>query len=123
MSSRHATAERRGRLAETLCVVALNLTGWRVVARRLRSKRGTGLGEIDIIARRGQTVAFIEVKARRDMAAAVESVTAAQRARIARSAEVYLQQRPNLADCQARFDLMVLGGSLLPRRIVDAWRP
>ena len=123
MTAAHTAAEKRGRLAETLCVLALRLTGWRIVARRMKAKRGTGLGEVDIVARRGATLAFIEVKARTDVGTAVESVTPAQRARSARSAEVYLQHHPDLADYNVRFDVMVLGGGFVPRRIVDAWRP
>ena len=119
----HADAEKRGRQAETLCVIALRLTGWRILARRMKAARGTGLGEVDIVARRGTTIAFIEVKARADLASAAESVTAAQRARITRSAEVYLQRHPNFTDCNVRFDVMVLAGGLIPRRIADAWRP
>jgi len=123
MTAARAAAEKRGRLAETLCVLALRLTGWRIVARRMKAKRGTGLGEVDIVAKRGATLAFIEVKARTDAGIAVESVTPAQRARIARSAEVYLQHHPDLAHYNVRFDVMVLGTGFIPRRIVDAWRP
>ncbi len=123
MTAAHTAAEKRGRLSEMLCVLALRLTGWRIVARCMKAKRGTGLGEVDIVARRGATLAFIEVKARTDVGTAVESVTPAQRARIARSAEVYLQHHPDLADYNVRFDVMVLGGGFVPRRIVDAWRP
>lgn len=116
-------AERRGRFAEALCVAALRLTGWRVLARRMVAGRGTGLGEIDIVARRGGTLAFIEVKARGDLAAAAESVTPQQRARIARSADVYVQRHSDLTGCNVRFDVMLLAGGLWPRRITDAWRP
>lgn len=116
-------AEKRGRWAETLCVALLRLTGWRIVARRMTAARGTGLGEVDIVARRGKTIAFIEVKARGDETTAAESVTPAQRARIARAADVYVQRNAALADCDVRFDVMVLAGGLLPRHITDAWRP
>jgi putative endonuclease len=116
-------AEKRGRMAETLCVLALLLTGWRIEARRMKARRGSGLGEVDIVARRGATVAFIEVKASADRTTAAESVTKAQRSRIARSAEVYLHHRPELAHCNVRFDVMILAGGLVPLRIRDAWRP
>jgi putative endonuclease len=120
---RGVAAEKRGRLAELLCVIVLRLTGWRVVARRVKAGRGTGLGEIDIVARRGTVIAFIEVKARADITTAAESVTAAQRQRIARNAEAYLRQHASLENCDIRFDVMVLGAGLFPRRIIDAWRP
>ncbi len=110
-------------MAETLCVIRLTLTGWRILARRLKAKAGTGLGEVDIVARHGNTLAFIEVKARATFDAGLESVTPAQRARIARSADVYLQRRPELGGCNIRFDVMVLRNGLIPRHIADAWRP
>lgn len=116
-----AAAERRGRFAELLCVLSLRLRGWRILERRLAGKRGFGVGEIDIVARRGRTVAFIEVKARASASAALEAVTAAQRARIARAAEVFIARFQN-EDCDFRFDVMTVSG-LLPVHIADAWRP
>ena len=68
-------AWRCGLLAETLCVVWLRILGYRVPAQRLR----TPVGEIDILARCGDVLAVIEVKARRTRAAALESITAWQR--------------------------------------------
>ena len=53
-------AEKRGRGAETLACWYLRLRGWRILARRMRVHGG----EVDIVARRGRTVAFVEVKAR-----------------------------------------------------------
>ena len=115
-------AERRGRLAETLCVWSLRLRGWRILERRLRARRGSGAGEIDIVARRGRVISFIEVKARTSDAAALEAVTVSQRARIARAAEIFIARYPDAASCDIRFDVMTLSG-LLPLHLPDAWRP
>lgn len=115
--------ERRGRIAETICVLVLRLSGWRILARRLKAKAGTGLGEIDIVARRGRTLAFIEVKARADHGTAQESVTQTQRTRIVRAAQVFVERNAVYADCDIRFDVMSLDSSWWPRRIIDAWRP
>jgi len=117
------TAERRrreaaGRLAETACVWHLRLRGWRVVARRAR----TPAGEIDIVAARRGLVAFIEVKARPDLAQAASSVTPRQRRRIARAAEAFLQKRPDLAGRDLRFDVMLVAPWRPPRHLIDAWR-
>lgn len=124
MSSNDRTAaHRRGRLAETFCALYLRLTGWRILARGHKGARGSGVGEVDIIARRGQTLAFIEVKARADVAGAVNALTSAQQNRIIRAADAYLQNRPHLASCDVRFDLMAMGSGFWPRHIPDAWRP
>ncbi len=116
-------AERRGRLAESLCVARLRLTGWRILARRLKTKPGTGLGELDIVARRNRIIAFIEVKARLDPTAALDAVTTLQRLRIARAADAFVQRRSECAECEIRFDVMIVANTLFPKRIVDAWRP
>ncbi len=120
--SRRAAADRRGRLAENLCVWSLRLRGWRILERRLRARRGSGAGEIDIIAKRGRMIAFIEVKARASATAALEAVTISQRARIARAAEAFIARFPGAAACDVRFDVMTLSG-LLPTHLADAWRP
>ena len=53
-------AEKRGRGAETLACWWLRLHGWRILARRARVPGG----EVDIVARRRRTLAFVVVKAR-----------------------------------------------------------
>jgi putative endonuclease len=111
-------AERRGRLAEFLCRSHLRLRGWRILARDWRCPSG----EIDILARRGGTLAVIEVKSRRDFATAVTSLSPRQRRRIGRAAEMFLTSRPDLADLALRFDVMLVEDWRLPRHLRDAWR-
>ena len=96
----------------------LRLKGFRILARRFR----TPVGEIDIVARRGRVVAFVEVKARADLVTAGESVGARQRRRIARAADVFLQKRPELRQLDLRFDVVLLAPWRLPVHISDAWR-
>ena len=118
-----APAERRrreaaGRSAESFCALVLRLKGFRILARRFR----TPAGEIDIVARRGGLLVFIEVKARDDLAMAAESVGPRQRRRIAVAARLFLQKRPDLQGLDRRFDVMLLTPRRLPRHISDAWR-
>ncbi len=118
-----AAAERRGRWAERLSCWALRLNGWRVLDTRWRSPRGSGAGELDIIAARGRTLAFIEVKARETATQAMEAVSADQQTRIARGAEAYLAAHSQYAGYAIRFDVMIVRPWRWPRRIADAWRP
>lgn len=117
MNEARRDAGRRGRRAESLAAWRLRLAGWRIVARNLRFKQG----EIDIVARRGSVLAFVEVKTCGDLAAAAEAITPAQRARIARAAAAFLARHPELAALTLRFDAMFVVG-LWPRHLPDAWR-
>ncbi|WP_404382156.1 YraN family protein [Caenispirillum salinarum] len=116
-------AETRGRAAEAACVAALEAAGWALVAERFRPPRGQGAGEIDLIARRGRVLAFIEVKAREAETDAAESVTPRQQQRIARAAELFLALHPDLAELDCRFDVMLVTPGKAPKHIEDAWRP
>ncbi len=111
-------AYRFGRFAETLCVWSLRLRGYSVLARRFDA----GVGELDIVARRGGTLAVIEVKARR-RGDGVEALTARQRRRIERATEAFRARRPRLAGLDVRFDLMLVRPWRPPRHLADAWRP
>lgn len=118
MASRQA-AERRGHHSESLAALWLRLKGYRILERRLKTR----LGEIDLVAAAPfGPVCFIEVKARALAAAAAESVTAAQQARIARAACLYLAGRPHLSRRGARFDIIAIAPGALPMHHRDAWR-
>lgn len=105
-----------GQLAERCCTGLLRLKGYRIIARGFR----VPVGEIDIIARKGRLLAFIEVKAR--STADAEVLTSRQQKRIIRAAEAFMMTRPDLADLDLRFDLMLIGGWRRPRHLCGAWR-
>jgi putative endonuclease len=116
----HTERRRRyafGLGAEKLCALHLRLRGWRILARRFRSPAG----EIDIVAKRGRLVAFIEVKARADMDTAAWSLGPRQQQRIARAAELFVKQSPHYAGYDMRFDMMLVSPGRLPRHVADAW--
>ena len=112
------TAERRGRAAEGLAAWYLRLRGYRILARRFR----TAVGEIDIVARRGEVVAFVEVKARPTAAGAAESLGPRQRRRVAEAASLWLASHP-AEDRAVRFDVLLIIPWRMPCHIVDAFRP
>ncbi len=117
-TARRRGAERRGRLAETLCVWWLRLRGYRILARDYR----VAVGEVDIVARRGGTLAAIEVKARDDRGRANEALSPRQRRRIERAIGQFLVRRPDLARLAIRFDVMLVTPGRLPHHLEDAWR-
>jgi putative endonuclease len=108
-----------GLRAEAFAALLLRLKGYRILARRYKTR----VGEIDLIARRGRTIAFVEVKARRSLAAALESLTPAMRARICRAALSYIARNPRHAGCDLRFDLIAAAPPFYWRHLDNAWRP
>jgi len=92
-----------GKSGEDLAVHELEGRGYAIIARRYRLRRG----EIDIIARDGQTLVFVEVKTRasHDFGGAAEAVTAVKRQRMARLAQEYMM-RQRLPQCPCRFDVV-----------------
>ncbi|KAA5803786.1 YraN family protein [Alkalicaulis satelles] len=110
-------AERRGRRAEALAALWLQLTGWRILARRAR----TAAGELDLVARRGDVLAFIEVKERATVEAGLEAVGTRQRARLIRAGSLWRARRDDLARLQPRYDLMVIAPWRWPLHVTGAF--
>ncbi len=117
--TRRRRAYGRGLWAEATAAWFLRFKGYRILARRWR----TPVGEIDLIARKGRLVVFVEVKRRALRGAALEALTPRQMHRIERAAFAFLQRNAALADCDLRFDLVVVAPGGRPHHIIDAWRP
>ena len=115
-------AQKRGRWGEWRCRLALTLTGWSILHHGYRSRSGSGAGEIDLIARRGRVLAFIEVKTRPDIQHGLEAVSVTQQSRIARGAERFLTRHPSLATLDLRFDVMVVRPWRWPVHFADVWQ-
>ncbi|AMS39044.1 YraN family protein [Aminobacter sp. NyZ550] len=98
----------RGHRGEWLAALALMLKGYRIVARRYKTK----LGEIDLIARRGDLVLIVEVKARRTLVEAMEAVAYGSERRIEGAADLWLARQPDYGKLSVRFDMV----AVLPRR-------
>ncbi len=93
------------------------MKGYHVVARRHQ----TPVGEIDLIVRRGRTVAFVEVKARPTLDMAAESIRLYQQSRIVRAAEAFLSRNPRLNGYDLRFDAVLIAPGRLPRHLPAAF--
>jgi putative endonuclease len=109
-------AEQRGRGAETLACWYLRLKGWRILARRARVPGG----EVDIVARRGQTLAFIEVKARATEQAAAFSLDRYRLRRVAAAAERLTPKYMRDGDA-VRIDALFIVPGKLPRHLANVW--
>src|SRR5229473_3540674 len=103
-------AFRTGLSAESRAAVYL-------LAKRFR----TPYGEIDIVARRRNLVAFVEVKARASLDEAAYAVTPRQQARIIDAAQVWLMAHPEHAEFELRFDAMLIAPRRLPRHLLAAF--
>lgn len=111
-------AERAGRWAERLAAWRLLLSGYRVVARNFRCPSG----EIDLVVRRGSTLAFVEVKTRGTLLDAAEAIHARQQRRIRDAATAFLARYPHGSELTLRFDAVLVLPGRWPRHIADAWR-
>ena len=112
-------AERRGRIAEHVAALSLRLKGYRILESRVK----TPVGEIDLIAVRGKTLAFVEVKQRQTYNLALTAVSDRNWQRIASAAANWTAQNRGFAEHDWRYDLMAVSGRYWPRHFPDYWRP
>ena len=117
-AAKRLRAYRKGHWGEWLAAVALLVKGYRIVARRYRTK----LGEIDLIARRGDLIAVIEVKARPTLMEAMEAVGYQAERRIEAAADIWLSRQPDYGCVSIRFDLVAILPWRWPVHVENAWQ-
>ena len=125
MGKRQKTrAEISGRRAERWASLCLRLKGYSIMATRVK----TPFGEIDIIARKGRTLVFVEVKYRQNPKALPASLTPKAQNRITKAATYYVSRNTRFQSLVQRFDLVLMSprgifsyGNIQHMR--DAWRP
>ncbi|MGH6678771.1 MAG: YraN family protein [Bradyrhizobium sp.] len=116
-SPKRVAAFHTGLSAESRAAAYLMAKGYRILAKRFRTPHG----EIDIIARRRNLVAFVEVKARATLDEAAFAVSPRQKARIIDAAQAWLVAHPEHADFELRFDAMLIAPRRLPRHLLAAF--
>lgn len=109
-------AERGGRRGEAVAALWLQLKGWRILARRAR----TPVGEVDLVARRGRMVAFVEVKARASEAEAGMALDHYRLRRVAAAAEALAPRYVRAGD-DLRIDAIFIVPRRLPRHLANVW--
>lgn len=114
---RKRRSERKGRRAEYFAALALLLKGYRIVSLRYK----TAVGEIDLVARKGDLVAFVEVKARRDLASGVDAVSYPAQRRIAAAGELFISRQKDAARLSWRHDIVVVSPWRWPKHLEDAF--
>jgi putative endonuclease len=110
-------AFRTGLSAEAKAAALLMAKGYRILARRFRTPHG----EIDIIARKRDLLAFVEVKARASLDDAAYAVTPRQQQRIIDAAQGWLMAHPEHAEFELRFDVILVAPKSLPRHLKAAF--
>jgi putative endonuclease len=109
---------KKGRWAELKAAAYLLGKGYRIKSWRYKTRHG----EIDLIAAKGKTIAFVEVKARDTLDAGIDAVSPKTRARIQDAANHYARHRKLPDHYVWRFDVVVVRKRRLPYHMKDAWR-
>jgi len=116
-SPARVAAFQTGLSAESKASAWLIAKGYRILARRFR----TPYGEIDIVARRRDLLAFVEVKARANLDDAAYSVTPQQQQRIIAAAQAWLMAHPEHNELDMRFDAILIAPKHLPKHLMAAF--
>lgn len=109
-------AEQAGRRAETIAAWYLRVKGWRIIDRRVR----TPVGEVDIVARRFNTTAFVEVKARATAAELDHAIDRYRLRRVAAAAEA-ISARPSFPKGDIRIDVILIAPGRIPKHLSNVW--
>jgi putative endonuclease len=111
-----ALAEQRGRRAERIAAWYLRMKGWRIIGTRVR----TPVGEIDIVARRFRTTAFVEVKTRGTLAELGYAVDKHRLRRVAAAASA-LAARHAFPKGDIRIDVILVAPGRMPKHLSNVW--
>ncbi|HVT55463.1 MAG TPA: YraN family protein [Xanthobacteraceae bacterium] len=116
-TAKRSAAFRLGVSAESRAALFLRAKGYRTLAKRWK----TPVGEIDLVLKRGELIAFVEVKARAKLDEAAEAVLPRQKKRIIAAAEAWLAAHPEHAGYDLRFDAVLVAPGKLPQHIEAAF--
>lgn len=111
-------AYERGARLEKFAALYLQIKGYKILKVRYK----TPGGEIDVVARRKSALVFVEVKGRKDVSSALESVTVRNRLRVESAARFFIAAHPQFSGFDMRFDVVVFAPPFSFRHLDNAWR-
>lgn len=111
-----AIAEKRGRRGEAMAAWFLRFQGWQIVGERVKTPRG----EVDLIARRGKTVAFVEVKMRSKALDLAIAIDAYRLRRVAAAAEILLPKYGKDTE-NMQIDVILVAPWRWPHHLRNVW--
>ncbi len=114
---RKRRAYRFGHRAELIALFFLMLKGYWPLGRRFV---GAG-GEIDLIMRRGDMLAFVEVKARKDIMSAAHAIDYRKQVKFSRAVQAWLQRNPQMSAYSFRCDAVYVVGGWRPHHVQAAF--
>ncbi|WP_120498308.1 YraN family protein [Kiloniella sp. EL199] len=109
---------KTGRYAELFSVWYLRCKGYQILSKNYKTR----VGEIDLIARKKKLICFVEVKKRQNLEMASQAISQKQQIRIIHAAEYFLKQNPQYQDFAQRFDAVLIGATVFPYHIKNAWQ-
>ena len=115
---RRQLAEKSGRDGEARAAFWLRAKGWQILDQRVK----TPAGEIDLVAKRGGVIAFIEVKWRRKRADLDHAIDEYRLSRVAAAVEAVAHRYAEGGE-DIRIDVILLAPGSFPRHIANAWQP
>ncbi len=116
MSNNREKAEARGRRGEVIAAWWLRLQGWRIIATRVKTLRG----EVDLVAKRGNTLAFVEVKARKNAAELALAIDDYRLRRVAAAADLLYPKFATGTE-NGRIDVILVAPWRWPQHLVNVW--
>lgn len=116
-NAKRQKAQKLGIASETIAAFALRAWGYKIIERNYKTK----LGEIDIIARKGDLVAIVEVKARKTLQESIDGVSYQSTKRIEDTADLWLSKQQDAHLISMRFDIVAVQPHKWPVHLKDAF--
>ena len=114
--------KQKGHFAEFYARMLLRIKGYQIKEKNFITGRGITAGEVDMIARKGHTLVFVEVKERQTLENALYAIKPAQQQRIINAAKFYIARHKQYQKYDIRFDAVFVSG-LKIKHIKNAWQP